>query len=86
MLDSSPVLPVTDSLLLARHVDGVIFSVLQNVSTLPAVYEAYQRLASLGVVLLGAVVSGARPDVGPYGRRRHFTCRRDGQMRPFSGV
>ena len=55
-----------------RHVDGVLFSVLQNVSTAPAVHEAYQRLASLGVVLLGAVVSGVRPDVASYGRRRYL--------------
>lgn len=73
VLDSSPVLPVTDSLLLARHVDGVVFSVLQNVSTLPDVDEAYQCLASLNVVLLGAVVSGARPDVASYGRRRYLS-------------
>ncbi len=79
IVDSSPVLPVTDSLLLARHVDGVILSVLQNVSTLPAVYEAYQRLACLGVVLLGAVVSGARPDAAPYGRRRYLTVTATGK-------
>jgi capsular exopolysaccharide synthesis family protein len=72
IVDSSPVLPVTDSLLLARHVDGVLFSVLQDVSTLPAVHEAYQRLAALGVPLLGAVVSGTRPDVSRYGRRRAY--------------
>ncbi len=79
IVDSSPVLPVTDSLLLARHVDGVLLSVLQNVSTLPAVYEAYQRLASIGVVPLGAVVSGTRADVGPYGGRRYFTATATGK-------
>jgi succinoglycan biosynthesis transport protein ExoP len=79
ILDSSPVLPVTDSLLLARHVDGVVFSVLQNVSTLPAVGEAYQCLASLNVVLLGAVVSGARPDIASYGRHRYLTLPAQGQ-------
>jgi capsular exopolysaccharide synthesis family protein len=74
VLDSSPVLPVTDALLLARHVDGVLFSVLQNVSTLPAIDEAYQTLASLNVVLLGAVVSGARPDIAAYGRHRYLSA------------
>ncbi len=72
IVDSSPVLPVTDSLLLARHVEGVVLSVLQHVSTLPAVYAAYQRLASLGVVLLGAVVNGTRADVGLYGSGRYY--------------
>ncbi len=74
ILDSSPVLPVTDALLLARHVDGVLFSVLQNVSTLPAVHEAYHSLASLNVVLLGAVVSGTRPDIASYGRQRYLAA------------
>ena len=79
ILDSSPILPVTDALLLARHVDGVLFSILQNVSTTPAVHEAYQRLASLGVVLLGAVVSGTRPDVASYGRRRYLNLAAPGK-------
>ena len=79
VLDSSPVLPVTDSLLLARHVDGVVFSVLQNVSTLPAIEEAYKCLASLNVVLLGAVVSGARADVASYGRRRYLSLSATGK-------
>ena len=85
ILDSSPVLPVTDSLLLARHVDGVVFSVLQNVSTLPAIDEAYRCLASLNVVLLGAVVSGTRPDVASYGRRRYLPCRRRASDAYFGG-
>ncbi len=58
ILDSCPILPVADSLLVAQHADGVVFSVLQGVSRLPAVYAAYQRLAVLGVRTLGAVVSG----------------------------
>ena len=86
ILDSSPILPVTDSLLLARHVDGVLFSVLQNVSSLPAVHEAYQRLASLGVVMLGAVVSGIRPDVLSYGQRRYLNMAMAASETTESGV
>ncbi len=71
ILDSSPILPVTDALLLARHADGVLFSVLQNVSTLPAVCEAYNRLLAVDAVPLGAVVSGTRPNVALYGRGRY---------------
>ncbi|HVS36739.1 MAG TPA: polysaccharide biosynthesis tyrosine autokinase [Gemmataceae bacterium] len=69
IIDSSPILPVADGLQLARHVDGVLLSVLQDVSTLPGVHEARQRLAALGVPILGAVVSGTRPNVAYYGRR-----------------
>lgn len=60
IIDSAPVLPVTDSLLIGQCVDGVLFSVLRDVSRLPAVYEARERLASLGIPMLGAVVSGVQ--------------------------
>jgi capsular exopolysaccharide synthesis family protein len=63
IVDSCPVLPVADSLLLAQHVDAVIFSVLRDVSRLPAVHAAHQRLNALGVRTLGAVMIGAGGDV-----------------------
>jgi capsular exopolysaccharide synthesis family protein len=58
ILDSGPVLPVADSLSLAQHVDGVILSVLLDVSRAPAIHAATQRLAALGVRVLGSVVAG----------------------------
>jgi capsular exopolysaccharide synthesis family protein len=67
IVDSCPVLPVADTLLLAQHVDGVIFSVLRDVSRLPAVHLAQQRLQSLGVNTLGAVVIGADNDLQSLG-------------------
>jgi capsular exopolysaccharide synthesis family protein len=66
ILDSSPVLLVSDVLLVAQQVDGVLFSMLCQVSCLPQVQEAYERLAILGVPVLGAVVSGT-PARGYYG-------------------
>jgi capsular exopolysaccharide synthesis family protein len=63
LIDSCPVLPVADSLLLGQHVDGVIFALLREVSRLPQVYAGYQRLASLGIRMLGIVVNGAGGDV-----------------------
>lgn len=63
IVDSSPVLPVADSLLLAQHVEGVIFSILRDVSRVPSVYGAQQRLVKLGVRVLGAVVIGDRAHV-----------------------
>jgi succinoglycan biosynthesis transport protein ExoP len=58
IVDSAPVLPVADTLLLCQHVDAALFSVLRDVSQLPKVQTAYQRIASLEVPILGAVVSG----------------------------
>jgi capsular exopolysaccharide synthesis family protein len=58
IVDSAPVLPVTDTLLIGQDVDAVVFSVLRNVSRLPEVFTARERLTGLGVKVLGAVVNG----------------------------
>ncbi len=58
ILDVSPVLAVADALVIGQHADAVLISVLRDVSKLPLVYEAQQRLAALGIRMLGAVVSG----------------------------
>jgi len=58
IIDSSPVLPIADAQLIAQHADAVLFSIMRDVSRVPKVYAACQRLASLGVPILGAVVSG----------------------------
>ena len=65
LVDSAPILPVADTLLAAQLVDAVLLSVLQEVSRLPFVYSAYQRLTALGVPVLGAVINGAHGDTYP---------------------
>jgi capsular exopolysaccharide synthesis family protein len=67
IVDTCPVLPVVDALLLGRHVDGVIFSILNDVSQIPKIYTATQRVASLGIPALGAVVNGVRDEKYGYG-------------------
>ena len=62
IVDSHPVLAATDSLLLGQHVDAVLLSVLRDVSRSPRIYTACQRLSTLGIRILGAVVNGAAPD------------------------
>ena len=59
IVDSHPVLPASDSLLLGQHADAVILSVMRDVSQSPRVFAACQRLATLGIRILGAVVNGA---------------------------
>jgi capsular exopolysaccharide synthesis family protein len=58
IVDSAPVLTVVDSLLVSQNVDAVILSILRDVSQVPKVYAAYERLAVLGIRMLGAVVNG----------------------------
>jgi polysaccharide biosynthesis transport protein len=62
IFDSSPVLAIADALMIGRHVDGVLISILRDVSRVPTVYAAYQRLSMLGIRTLGAVVNGARTE------------------------
>src|SRR5262249_9087048 len=61
VVDSHPVLPAADSLLLGQHADAVILSVLREVSQAPRIYAACQRLSTLGIRILGAVVNGTDP-------------------------
>jgi capsular exopolysaccharide synthesis family protein len=71
VIDSSPVLPVVDSLVIGQHVDVVIFSLLRGVSRIPNVYSAYQRLSMLGVRMLGAVVNGVHTERYGYSYRSY---------------
>jgi capsular exopolysaccharide synthesis family protein len=58
VVDSCPVLPVADALLIGQHVDGVVFSIMQDISQLPKVMVASEKLYQLNINLLGAVVNG----------------------------
>jgi Mrp family chromosome partitioning ATPase len=69
IVDTAPVLLVTDTLILSQHVDAVIFSILREVSQVPPVHAACERLSALGVRILGAVVSGV--DQPHYGYRAY---------------
>ncbi len=65
IVDSSPILPVADGLIIAQHVDAVLFSIFRDVSRKTKVAAASERLQCLGVPILGAVVTGAHG--GRYG-------------------
>ncbi len=67
VVDSCPVLPVADSLLVGQHVDGVVLSILQDISQLPKVMTTADKLTLLNIPLLGAVVNGIKPDIHAYG-------------------
>jgi polysaccharide biosynthesis transport protein len=67
VIDSGPVLKVTDPLLVGQHVDVAIVSVLRDISKVPSVYEACERLRSVGITVMGAVVNGVNDDVARHG-------------------
>ncbi|MBI2806382.1 MAG: polysaccharide biosynthesis tyrosine autokinase [Planctomycetes bacterium] len=58
IVDSHPVLAATDSLLIAQYADAVIVSLMRDVSQMHNVHAASQQLATLGIRVFGAVVSG----------------------------
>jgi capsular exopolysaccharide synthesis family protein len=63
VVDSSPVLAAADSLVVGQHADAVILSLLRDVSQVPPVQAAAQKLTSLGIRVLGAVVNGLNPNL-----------------------
>ena len=73
LIDSSPILPVADALVIGQHVDAVLFSIMRDVSRLPKVHAAYERLSALGIRMLGAIVTGEQND--HYGGDYHYAAR-----------
>jgi hypothetical protein len=68
IIDGAPVLTVADALSFARYTDGAILSVRRDVSQIPKVYEASERLKSVGMNVTGVVVNGVhdRPSRAMY--------------------
>jgi capsular exopolysaccharide synthesis family protein len=66
IIDSGSVLGIADTLLLGQYVDTTILSVLRDVSQTPRVFEAYERLTSVGIPVLGAVISGVQTATGKH--------------------
>ena len=67
VVDSPPVLPVADGLILADHVDGVLFAVRRGVTRLRNVAAALARFEATGVTVVGAVAIGMDDETGRYG-------------------
>jgi polysaccharide biosynthesis transport protein len=58
VVDTGPVLNFADTLLLGSHADAALLAILRDVSQIPMVYEARERLEAIGVPVLGGVVGG----------------------------
>ncbi len=58
IVDSGPVLTDADVLVIGRLCDGIIMSVLRDVSRLPWVYEACERIRMVDIPLIGVVLNG----------------------------
>jgi succinoglycan biosynthesis transport protein ExoP len=65
IVDACPVLPVADARLVARYTDGVILSLVRDVSRLPLAARAVELLRSYGVSVLGTIVIGGKSNAYP---------------------
>jgi polysaccharide biosynthesis transport protein len=63
VIDAGPVLPIVDTRVIARHADGVVLSLLRDVSEIPKVNMACELLRSFDVRILGVVMIGAPSEV-----------------------
>jgi capsular exopolysaccharide synthesis family protein len=63
VIDSGPVLPIVDTRIVARHADGVVISLLRDVSEIPKVDSACELLRSFDIRILGAVMVGTPGEV-----------------------
>ncbi len=59
VVDCTPMFPISDTLLLGRHVRSCVFTVRFGITRAPLVRTALQRLESGGVKLLGVAINGA---------------------------
>lgn len=76
IIDSAPVLPVSDALIIGQHADAALFAIRRDVSRFGKVASACERLSMLGIPLLGAVVIGL--DESVYGKRYDTRARAEG--------
>ena len=64
LVDSPPVLPVTDALVISRHVDATLLVARPKRSTRRQVARAHELLDQVGAPLVGTVLNGVVHDTG----------------------
>jgi capsular exopolysaccharide synthesis family protein len=68
IIDSPPVLPVPDALILGRWTDGAVLASRTEISRFSQVERARRQLDSAGIPVLGTVLNGLRRSDSYYGR------------------
>ena len=68
IIDSPPVLPIPDALILGRWTDGALLATRFEVSRSPQVERARRQLDQAGIPVLGTVLNGMRSSDSYYGR------------------
>jgi tyrosine-protein kinase Etk/Wzc len=68
IIDSPPVLPVPDALIMGRWADGAVLTARYDISRFPKVERARRQLDNAGIPTLGTVINGMRHSESYYGR------------------
>ena len=68
IIDSPPVLPVPDALILGRWADGAVLAARYDSSRFPQVERARRQLDNAGIAIMGTVINGMRHTDSYYGR------------------
>jgi succinoglycan biosynthesis transport protein ExoP len=68
IIDSPPVLPVPDALIIGRWVDGVVLAARYDISRFPQVERARRQIDNAGIPIMGTVINGMRNADSYYGR------------------
>ena len=66
VIDSPPILPVTDSVVLSRYVDGVVLVVKGAMTPRKVLRDARRRLDGVGARILGAILNDVDITSGDY--------------------
>jgi tyrosine-protein kinase Etk/Wzc len=67
IVDTAPVLAVTDAMVVAAHVGAVFDIVRGGTTTLGEIEESVKRLSHAGSTVTGIVFNGLKPRIGRYG-------------------
>ena len=68
IIDSPPVLPVPDALILGRWADGAVLAARYDISRFPQVERARRQLDNAGIAILGTVINEMQNSATYYGR------------------
>jgi capsular exopolysaccharide synthesis family protein len=66
LIDSPPILPVTDSVILSRYVDGVVFVVKGGATPRKVARDAKNRLINVGARMIGVILNDVDVNNGDY--------------------
>lgn len=72
LIDSPPVLPVTDSVVLSRYVDGVVLVVKGAHTSRKIALDAKRRLEAVGARILGTILNDVNLNSGEYYYYRRY--------------